>query len=215
MRPSTPRRRSPYVLRPIGRDPGPLDIEERADRHHALEVLRRHLVRRQILGIHRQQRGEVGPGGVADDEQLPRIAAVFGGVRARPRHRMRRILDVGRMRHARRQPVVDDHRDEPGFREQLADVGVAGLVPLAQRAAVDRDDTGAPLAPAARSRRAIFFAATRPWYVSTSPDRDRGAALGGQRPAAAAARADGGATRLRHGRTVRIKSQKLPALNRA
>ena len=131
---------APHVLRPIRRDAGAIDVEERADRHHALQVLRGHLVGGQVLRIEGEERRQVGPGRVADDEQLLRIAAVFGRMRPRPGDGVRGVLDVRRVHHARRQPVVDDDADEPGPGEELADERLLLLVALAQRAAVDRDD---------------------------------------------------------------------------
>jgi hypothetical protein len=81
-----------------------------------------------------------GPGGVAHDEYLRRIAAVAGGVAPRPLHRRGEVLAGFRPFMQRCQPVFDVDQHVAVAREELADVVVLERARCVHRAA---DETAA------------------------------------------------------------------------
>ena len=97
---------------------------------------------REIARIQREQRREIRPGRVPDDEELFGVAAMLGDVALDPRDGHRDVLDVSGMHHARRQTMIHDDGHVPRRGKSLADKRLARLVSRAQRAAVNGDDDG-------------------------------------------------------------------------
>ena len=74
------------------------------------------------FGIHADQQRERGAGGMAADEDLARVAALFGDMLHRPGEGRGGVIDVSRVFRLRAQTVVGRHDGDAGLGEALADL---------------------------------------------------------------------------------------------
>ncbi len=79
----------------------------------------------RITRIEQQEGNEVCTGGMSGEKNLVRIAAIFRDVSFHPRDRHRRVSDMRGVRDGRREPVVDEHRYNPGLGEAFAHITAA------------------------------------------------------------------------------------------
>jgi hypothetical protein len=90
--------------------------------------------------VHREQPGDMRARAMADEDDVPRIAAPRADIRLGPAHRGRRILDEIGKGVVGRQPVVcDDGYEAPG-RKGAPGKFISGLVATAPSAAMQEDD---------------------------------------------------------------------------
>ena len=114
-----------------------------ADLRDAGDGGERESVRLQSFGVHAHEQGEVAAGRVAADEDLTRVAAMFGDVLHRPGEGRRRVIDVSRIFGLRAEAIVRRHHGHPGSGQAGADFGAIFraqiLAAVLQASAVEPD----------------------------------------------------------------------------
>src|SRR5262249_39279784 len=131
---------APDALVSVGRHAFPFHPIECADWRCPADVGEREALRREVSLVGGQERGQVATRRMANHENLIWISAELSDVSMTPGARRRNILDVGGMRHSRRQPIIDDDSDDAARGEPLPDKRLLALVALGEGAAVDRYD---------------------------------------------------------------------------